>query len=382
MKNRKQIVIIGGSVVITALLCAGIFFGIKNRMATVKRAAIKRASHQSARPVSIEQARSQHIKREHRYPGVVGASQKSALSFRVGGPLVKLNFVLGQPIAKGTLLMQVDPRDYEDKIRSLEAQLKGAQAILLNSNQDYKRASDLHKEKVIPQSNYDRAEGLKKAALAAVDTLQAQLQIERHSLEDTSLLAPYDGRVAAQFSENHEMINPGQVVVQFHNIQKLEIVVNIPENEIIQYGINSDKIAQISFPAIPAKKYKADLKEWSSVADPVTRTYAATYEFDAPSDINVLPGMSAEVVLTSISAKAVLTLPAAALAYDATGHSTLWIYDQHNSNATQRIVETGAFIGIDRIVILSGITEEEQIVVNGSRLINKHLQLKPVSDTL
>ena len=377
--NKKRIGIVVGVIAGIILVLVGALLGARKRGITTKNADTKLALHNLPHTVSLELVKSEIPKHINKYPGVIRASDESSLSFRVGGPLVKVNFILGNSVAKGELLMQLDQRDFEDRISLLEAQLKGAEAMLLNAGQDYDRASQLFGEKVIPQADYDHAGGAKDAATAAVDTLKVQLEVARHSLKDASLYAPYDGTVATQLAENYEMVGPGRVVLRYHNIKQLEVLVNLPENEIIKHSTKGEKTVQVSFPAISGKACVANLKEWSSVADPVTRTYAVIFSFKAPEDIIVLPGMSAEVSWPSTSAKEELTVPFSSIATDVAGDSILWIYDSKNSNATRRVVQLGGLSGAKRVVILSGVSEGEQVVVGGSRLINEELLIQSVS---
>jgi RND family efflux transporter MFP subunit len=367
--QKKQIVITGGAVVGIALVLSGAVMGVKKRGLAAENAEAKRIMNQSARPVSIERVRLERSKRTYKYPGVVRASAESALSFRVGGPLVTVDFALGRPLKKGALLMRIDPRDFEDRIKSLEAQIKGAYALLHSVRQDYERTAELFNEKVVPQASYDHADSAKVAAEAALETLRIELEIARHELQDTNLVAPYDGTVTGQFVENHEMVNSGKVVLQYHNIQQLEIVINMPESAIINRNLKPGRIVNVIFSAAAGKKYKARLKEWSSTANAVARTYAVTFECEAPQEIQVFPGMSAEVILTEESSEMELSVPVAALVPDTSGGSKLWVYNSESKKAKAHRVRTGRLNGVDRIIILSGVSDGDQVVVEGSRLI-------------
>jgi RND family efflux transporter MFP subunit len=293
-KNKIRMMIIGGTVL--GLLVAGVLVSGGMKKAKIKRShADKVAENAAPKPVDVETVRLEKPATQRSFPGIIQASDESALSFRVGGPLVQVNVKQGEPVKKGDLLMQIDPRDFEDRIRSLEAQLAGAQALLQNAERDYQRIAELFAEKVVPQSDFDRALSARDSAAAAVENVNAGLQIARHALEDTSLRAPYAGTVSAQLVENSQMVAPGQVVLQFHTIQKLEVTVSVSENEMVQLSLNAETPASVSFPAITGKTCEARLKEWSSSANPLTRTYAVTFEFNAPTGYRILPGMSAEL---------------------------------------------------------------------------------------
>jgi RND family efflux transporter MFP subunit len=284
-------------------------------------------------------------------------------------------------VKKGDLLMQIDPRDFADRIQSIEAQLVGAVAVRDNAEQNYKRMARLFEEKVVPQSDYDRAKSAIDSSEAAVKNLNAQLQMARHALEDTSLRAPYDGTVSAQMVENHEMISPGRVVMHYHNIQTLEIVVNVPENEAANTPLQTEKmVANVSFPALPGKRYEARLKEWSTVANSMTRTYAATFVLTAPNGGRIMPGMTAHIDFSKAADETmVLTVPLSALVSDPAGGSSLWIYDDEGGAAELRPVVTGELNGASRIVITEGLSDGELVVVTGSRLIYGSLPLRTAS---
>ncbi len=377
MKLNKRLItgLIGGVLV---LAVAGVLIsGAAKKRAAQAEADTKIALQNSPRPVKTERVQALTADKRRSYPGIVKAADESALSFRVGGPLVQVKVTQGEPVKKGDLLMQIDPRDFEDRIQSLEAQLAGAAALQNKAQQDYARISKLFKEKVVPQSDFDSSTSTQDAAIASVKTLNAQLQIARHALEDTSLLAPYDGTVSEQLVENHEMIRSGDVVLRFHSIQALEVTVSVPENEIVGFSLNEDTVARVSFPSIPGKEFDARLTEWSSSADPLTRTYGVTFEFFAPAGFRILPGMSATVSWNTPSCpSSAVTIPASALSVRADGSSLVWVYGESGNCAEPRRVTEGKLTGASRVIITDGLVEGERVVVSGSRLIHENLPLK------
>jgi len=378
-KNKIRMMVIGGSVL--GLLVIGVLVsGAVKKSRAEKIYAEKVAANEAPKPVEVEGVRREQLVVQRTFPGIVQASDESALSFRVGGPLVQVNVTQGEPVKKGDLLMQIDPRDFEDRIQSLEAQWAGAEALQKRARQDYARISRLFNEKVLPQSDFDGATSAQDAAAAAVKNLNAQLGIARHALEDTSLRAPYDGTVAGQLVENHEMVDSGNVVLRFQNIQTLEITVSVPENEMISRSLDVGSAAKVSFPAITGKTCDARLTEWSSSADPLTRTYAVTFVFQAPGEFRVLPGMSASISwAVDREQESALSVPVSALISGSDGNTFVWVYDEAGGTAERRHVVVGGLKGTDRMIVLSGITAGEQVVVSGSRLINDNTVLKTTS---
>lgn len=380
--NKKLITGIGGGLLLFVVVIVISGASAKRKEAEKHTIEVKMAHETEPRPVRLEKVKAEPLSRARSYPGFVKASEETALSFRVGGPLIEVNVVLGEPVKKGDLLMQIDPRDFEDRILSLEAQLAGAAARLENAEQDYRRVEQLFEEKVVPQADFDQASSARDTAEADVKNLHAQLQIARHALEDTSLRAPYDGTVTRQLVENHEMIDPGQVVLNYHNIQTLELVVHVPENEAANAPMDTDGIfAYVAFPALRGQEFKADLKEWSTRADPTTRTYAATFVMEAPKMNRILPGMTATVAFREAFDRSdVITVPVVALTAFGGEAASVWVYDEATGTVEERPVETGELNGSSRVVVTRGLSAGERIVVSGSRLLHAGRAVRVVAD--
>ncbi len=229
------------------------------------------------------------------YPGTVFASRQAKLAFRVGGPLIKVPVKPGDKVKQGQLLMQIDSRDFEDSIHVLEAQLAGSESRRDHAQRDFDRAQTLFDQHVSATADFDRAKSAFDSAFSGVQSIKAQLQIARHKLKDTKLVAPYSGVITSQSAENYEMVKSGQEVLAIQDISTLEVEIKIPENEIARRPLKPGMKVTVDFPAIPDRSVSATLIEWNLSADPITRTYALRFSFPAPTNIHVLPGMTAEV---------------------------------------------------------------------------------------
>ena len=214
------------------------------------------------------------------FPGIVQATQRARLSFRVSGPLVQLPINQGQRVSRGALLAQIDPRDFETQVKNLEARianlraqrramdsarpedirrleagLAATQARLLEANATFRRYQRLYENDNVSKAEYDQRRAARDVAEADVSSseealkigrigareedvqameaqiraLEAQLQQANDSLRDTSLRAPYDGIVAERYVENFEYVRAQQEIVNLQDISIVEIVAQIPE---------------------------------------------------------------------------------------------------------------------------------------------------------
>ncbi len=374
MKNRRLVVVTMAISMVSSLFLASLCLALDGPTGP------ETLDPAEARGVVLERVAMTPVTTGRRYPGTVKASRTAKLAFRVAGPLARVNVKPGDAVKQGQVLMQIDPQDYADKIRVLEAQKAGVVSQLDTANLDFERIETLFNKKVIPEVDYDHAKNSVRNLASSVAAIDAQLLIARHQLAYTSLRAPYDAIITAQLIENYEMVQPGRVVVGLHAIDPLEIEIKVPENEIISHGPRRGAAALASFPARPDRHFQVLLSEWNTDADPITRTYAMVFTLAAPKDFMVLPGMTAQVVWSApLGEDLLVTIPAKALVTDSSGESSVWVYEDASSTARKKKVEVGGLNGASRIIIKKGLTIGERIVVEGSDFIRSNMKLTDIS---
>lgn len=334
---------------------------------------------QGSHPVVIEKIVSTNITGDKRYPGTVRASRTANLAFRVAGPLVRVDIKPGDAVKKGQILMKIDPQDYEDRIRVLKAQKAGTVSQLQTTTLDYARIKTLFEKKVLPEVDYDHAKNGVTTLTASVDALEAQLIIARNQLAYTSLVAPFDAIITIRFIDNYEMVQPGMPVVGLHDINTLEVEIKVPENEIIRQSPRRGALAFVVFPARPERRFKMSLSEFSTSADPVTRTYSMVFTLASPDAFTILPGMTGDVFWSvDESETSGITIPSKAIVKNSSGDSSVWVFDDVTSTAQMKKVEMGGLIGSSRILIKEGLAPGEQIVIEGVDFIRPKMKLNAV----
>lgn len=334
------------------------------------------------RPITVRAVEMVDTEQNRSYPGTTQSSAQAKLAFRVGGPLVEVNVAPGTQVKKGDVMMRIDPRDFKDSITILEAQLQGAKSSRENQELEYKRIMPLWKKQVVSKSDYDTARTALASSDAEVKRLEAQLQVARHQLADTELIAPFDGIVTSQEVENHEQVQAGQVVLEMHNISDIEINVNVPETEMPYFNMSDDTVVDVTFSPLPGRVFKAHMKEWSATADPVTRTYLLTFTMPTPEGVKILPGMTAEVKWSPRSgSNAMLVIPATAVIAGKGEGSSVWVFDPKTSTASPRSITLASPDGpslSDMVQVLAGLDEGELVVTGGMDFITKGMLLRPL----
>ena len=144
-------------------------------------------------------------------------------------------FEPGGSFAEGDLLFQIEPRDYQLAVDQAEAQVAQASYQL-----------DLAREEaVIARQEWKRIgiEGAKptdlvlrkpqlRAAEAAFQGARARFAETQLRLERTKVYAPFSGRVRTARVDVGQHLNVGQAVGEIYSIEKAEIVVPVPDEDL------------------------------------------------------------------------------------------------------------------------------------------------------
>ena len=90
--------------------------------------------------------------------GQIQAEDQVNLAFRIGGRLQERSVTVGDPIAPGQVVARIEPQDFQNALRSAEADLASAQAVPANSRGTEGRQSELLSKGFTTQAQYDQAE--------------------------------------------------------------------------------------------------------------------------------------------------------------------------------------------------------------------------------
>ncbi len=320
------------------------------------------------RPVKAMQIATEKNFEGRAFPGVARAVQEVELSFRVSGPLITLPIQVGDVVQQGDVLAQIDPRDYQVKVRNVRGQLDEAKAALTRAENDLKRQQNIFRQDpgATSETAIDRAREARDRARANITSLQASLTAARDQLSYTKLKAPFSGSVVAIYVENFEDVRAKQAVARLVDDSRIEMVVNVPEN-LISMAPHVTNVRAI-FDAFPDREIPAEIIEISSEASDLTRTYPVTLRMDQPQDFKVLPGMSGrahgeppkEVVA---SMQGAIVVPASATF--ALGDDTfVWLIDGESNTVKKRKISTGMPTNLG-IGVTSGLTPGDWIVTAG-----------------
>ena len=159
--------------------------------------------------------------------GRVRARYVSQVGFEASGRLISRNVDVGAVVRKGQLLARLDPIDYQNKVRAVEADLAAGIAAVTQTASQEQRYRILLKKGYATRADYENALRALQSAQAQVQAAEANLRIAQNQLRYTELVAPDDGVVTATKADPGQVVAAGQNVIEISGIAEREAVFDV-----------------------------------------------------------------------------------------------------------------------------------------------------------
>jgi RND family efflux transporter MFP subunit len=247
----------------------------------------------------------------------------------------------------------------------------------------------------VAQENYNAAlQTLEQGTVGREEEIQAN-EAEVRSLEgrvveaaiemdDTTLRAPYDGVIAQRFVEQGQNVSARQQVIKFQDVNEITIALDIPE-AVMSADLRSADIVNLdaNFSAAPGLQFPVHITEIAQRADPVTQTFRVRAAMQAPSDFNLLPGMTATVTIAYRRALVLgqqIVVPITALFQESPLSQVVWVIGT-DGTVSRRQVKTGDVTG-GGIEILEGIQPGDRVAVAGVSFLRDGMKVRDLGNGL
>jgi RND family efflux transporter MFP subunit len=302
--------------------------------------------------------------------GQIQAKDLVNLAFRIGGRLQERTVTVGDPVTPGQIVAKIEPQDYQNALRSSEADLASAQAVLANAQNTESRQSQLLSRGFAARAQYDQAEQQLKTAQSQVESAQAKLQNAKDNLTYTELKSDVAGSVTAKGAEPGEVVAAGRMVLQVARQGGRDAVFNVPSQLIRQSPKNPEVTVALSDdPAVVATGH---VREVAPQADAATGTYVVKVGLDNPPDIMRLGATIIGQV--RIQSDPVIELPGTALT-QSEGKPAVWVVDQEKKTVSLVPVIVGHYDTFS-IIVVDGLRDGDLVVTAGVQALRPGQQVR------
>ena len=209
------------------------------------------------------------------FPGKLLPAQQSNLAFEIPGKINVVNVDIGDAVKKGQILAELDNRE-------ATAQLKQAKAKYDLALQILNRYKDLRSEGHISIQDLDNANSEELIA-------KSQYEFYKVKLEQTKLIAPFDGVIQNRYLDTGSVINGGIPIVEILGSKNVEAHISIPLKFVDKLNIGNSYDFKIG-----NKRPKGVLARLAPMTPGGSDNRLAIFNFDTFFD----PGSIAELKLS------------------------------------------------------------------------------------
>ncbi|MDR3669259.1 MAG: efflux RND transporter periplasmic adaptor subunit [Holophaga sp.] len=292
-----------------------------------------------------------------------GAAQ--TLSFLVPGRVVKVGPREGECIRKGQVLANLDPISYAAGLQAAAAQARSAQAAAARAHDEFQRMNIIHDRQSLADNDFLKFQLADQAAREQLVQAQANEQVVRKSLSDTSLRTLVGGVVTRRSVEPGVMVAAGQPAFEIAQLDPVEIQIGIPEN--LVGALKVGQRATVTLSALPTAKFEGKLRVINAAVDPGSRTYMARITVKNPEGVLHL-GMIAEARIQGSRQERMVLVPYDAIVKDPQGAAMVFEFRPGEKRVVARRVTLGALEG-KLVQVRSGVDPETQLVVAGQHYL-------------
>src|SRR6267142_7008445 len=291
--------------------------------------------------------------------GQIQAKDQINLAFRIGGRLRERNVTVGDPVTPGRIVARIESQDFQNALRSAEADLASAQAVLANAQATEGRQSELLSKGFATRVQYDQAEQGLKTAQAQVESAQAKLQNARDNLAYTDLKSDVAGSVTAKGAEPGEVVAAGRMMRQVARQGDRYAVFNVPSQLIRQSP--KDPEVTVSLSDDPTIVATGHVREVAPQADAATGTYVVKVALDHPP--NAMRLGATIIGRVKVQSEPVIQLPGTALT-QSEGKPAVWVVDPTTKTVSLRPVIVGHY-DTSSVVVSDGLRDRDLDVTAG-----------------
>ncbi|RMG94847.1 MAG: efflux RND transporter periplasmic adaptor subunit [Deltaproteobacteria bacterium] len=314
-------------------------------------------------PVVVDRVRKGEITGRVVAASTIEAERQVTVHAEATGRILDLRVEEGQ---------KVRPREVIARIEG-DAQAAGllrAKTNLEKARMDFERIRSLHAKGAATDEELE-------SARIAYETARIDLRDRQRDVRTTKVRAPMGGTVTERFVNEGAFVTSGAQIVSIVDFSSLVARVFIPERELDRVQVGQP--AEVVGKAATGRRAAGKVLRIAPVVDPATGTVKVTVALPpeaAGGDRGFLPGMYAEVTLTTDRHEGATLLSKAALVHE---EASTYVFVVEDDKAKKVEVKTG-LEDKDVVEIVSGVEPGQEVVVAGQSALEDGVKIRRVDE--
>ena len=285
--------------------------------------------------------------------GTVAAVQGVTVSADLPGTVERIAFESGTAVTEGEVLALLDTRQEQAQLTAAEAQRDLARL-------NFERMRGLLNERVISQSEFDRATAEQRQGDARVGEIRA-------AIARKTIRAPFSGVLGIRRVNLGQYLSGGDALVTLQSLNPIYVNFGVPQQSSGQMRVG--RSVRITSDSLPGVEFSGRVTAIDSIVDQATRNIQVQATLANPGG-TLRPGMFVQAEAGVGSTSTIVALPASAISYAPFGDSVFVVTDLKNPagqsyrGVRQQFVKLGPARG-DLIAVTSGVKAGEEVVTSG-----------------
>ncbi len=335
-------------------------------------------------PVEVGQAKRQPIVANYTGTATLEAEREAQVVAKTSGVLLHLRTEEGDRVREGQVLAQLDPERPRLQLAQTESNLRRLE-------NDYRRAQELHSNKLISAEAFDKIR-------FDLETQRAASDLAKLELSYTNIVAPIDGVLSVRMVKEGNLIQLHSPLFRIDDFDPLLAVLNVPERELLT--LQPGLAVSMHVDALPTATFVGTVARISPVVDSQTGTFRVTCEFRDETG-TLKSGMFGRINVVYDERAEALVIPREALS-DEDGEASVFVVvteeikpeepregeekkkpdpkaepvkPKIGTVARRRVVKVGYVAG-DGVEIREGLAEGDQVITVGRAAVRDGTQVK------
>ncbi len=342
--------------------------------------------------VTIAPPMTKDVQEWDEFTGRIDAMETVEIRPRVSGNLDSVHFKSGQMVKKGDLLFTLDARPFQAVLDKAEAEVQRAQTKLELTKMEADRAEKLIQSHAISSEEADNKRMMFREANDAIASAKATAKAAALDVEFCTLRSPIDGRVS------RAMVTPGNYVSGVAGFTTLlstvvtaspvYVYADVDEATFQKYQrlsasgkgthlTDKDTVAEMKLEGEDGYSHKGKIESFDNRIQGTTGSILVRAVFDNKDD-SLRPGAFVRMRLPAGPLYSGLLVTESAIGTD---QGRKYVLTVGKDNMTEyKAVEIGPLLG-DQRVIRTGLTKEDNVIVNGLAKVRPGMPVVPTVAT-
>ena len=341
--------------------------------------------------VPVIELKSEDIPLSFEFSARTKGYKETQVRARVGGILLKRNYVEGSQVEEGSVLFEIDPAPYEVALKQAQAQLAQAKAQLSSAETQWHRTEKLFKEGYASEKTRDEARSNRDSLLASVQLAEAAVDSAQLNLDYTKVTAPISGITSLGAQSEGSLISTtgeSSLLTSITQIDPIYVIFSATEGEILsltnmtERGLiknpdrGKDIFAKLKLGDGSIYNEDGKINFINPTIDEATGTIKLRAVFPNPEG-KIRPGQFVRLIMEGLVRLNALVLPQEAVMQGANGS---FVYRVNSQGVIEMVsVQTGLTTPNGEWIIDEGLNPGDKVIYAGLLKLRPGMKVSPVA---